>query len=39
MFFQKPLVFKASVYDNIAYGLKIRGRKENMTGGLENSLS
>ncbi|WP_440955534.1 ABC transporter ATP-binding protein [Methanosarcina sp. Mfa9] len=30
MVFQKPLAFKASVYDNIAYGLKIRGRKENM---------
>ncbi len=30
MVFQKPLAFKASVYDNIAYGLKIRGKKENM---------
>jgi len=30
MVFQKPLAFKASVYDNIAYGLKIRGQKENM---------
>ena len=30
MVFQKPLVFKTSVYENIAYGLKIRGKKENM---------
>ena len=30
MVFQKPLAFKASVYDNIAYGLRVRGRKENM---------
>ncbi|MDY9927456.1 ABC transporter ATP-binding protein [Methanosarcina sp.] len=30
MVFQKPLAFKASVYDNIAYGLKIRGKKEDM---------
>jgi molybdopterin-binding protein len=30
MVFQKPLAFKASVYDNIAYGLKVRGKKENM---------
>lgn len=30
MVFQKPLAFKASVYDNIAYGLKVRGRRENM---------
>ncbi|MGE5456818.1 MAG: ABC transporter ATP-binding protein [Methanococcaceae archaeon] len=30
MVFQKPLAFKANVYENIAYGLKIRGKKENM---------
>ena len=30
MVFQKPLAFKTSVYENIAYGLKIRGKKENM---------
>ena len=29
MVFQKPLAFKASVYENVAYGLKIRGKKEN----------
>ncbi len=27
MVFQKPLVFKSTVYENIAYGLKIRGFK------------
>ncbi|WP_414469795.1 ABC transporter ATP-binding protein [Methanobacterium sp. ACI-7] len=30
MVFQKPLAFKASVYDNIAYGLKIRGENKNL---------
>lgn len=38
MVFQKPLAFKASVYDNIAYGLKIRGRKENMDGRIKELL-
>jgi tungstate transport system ATP-binding protein len=28
MVFQKPAVFNASVFDNVAYGLKVRGRKE-----------
>lgn len=26
--FQKPIVFNASVYDNVAYGLKIRGEEK-----------
>lgn len=30
MVFQKPLAFKASVYDNVAFGLKVRGKKQNM---------
>ncbi|MDI6724881.1 MAG: ABC transporter ATP-binding protein [Methanobacterium sp.] len=30
MVFQKPLAFKASVYDNIAFGLKIRGDKKDI---------
>lgn len=30
MVFQKPLAFKASVYDNVAYGLKIRGDTKNL---------
>lgn len=34
MVFQKPLAFKASVYDNVAYGLKIRGKTE----GIENKV-
>ncbi|WP_410508485.1 ABC transporter ATP-binding protein [Methanosarcina hadiensis] len=38
MVFQKPLAFKASVYDNIAYGLKVRGRKENMDGRIKELL-
>lgn len=38
MVFQKPLAFKASVYDNIAYGLKIRGRKENLEGRIKELL-
>ncbi len=28
MVFQKPVVFNASVYDNVAYGLKVRGKDE-----------
>ena len=28
MVFQKPAVFNASVFDNVAYGLEVRGRKE-----------
>lgn len=38
MVFQKPLAFKASVYDNIAYGLKVRGRKENIDGRIKELL-
>lgn len=32
MVFQKPLVFKSTVYDNIAYGLKIRGVSNDEIG-------
>lgn len=38
MVFQKPLAFKVSVYDNIAYGLKIRGKKENMDEKIKDLL-
>jgi len=38
MVFQKPLAFKASVYDNIAYGLKIRRKKENMNKRIKDLL-
>ncbi|MBV1728867.1 MAG: ATP-binding cassette domain-containing protein [Methanobacterium sp.] len=36
--FSKPLAFKASVYDNIVYGLKIRGKKENMDEKIKDAL-
>lgn len=29
MVYQKPIVFKGTVYDNICYGLKIRGKNED----------
>ena len=29
MVFQKPIVFKGTVYDNICYGLKIRGEDKD----------
>jgi len=29
MVFQKPIVFKGTVYDNIRYGLKVRGKNED----------
>jgi tungstate transport system ATP-binding protein len=28
MVFQKPVMFKASVYDNVSYGLKVRGERK-----------
>lgn len=30
MVFQKPLAFKSTVYENVAYGLKIRGDTKNL---------
>ena len=38
MVFQKPLAFKASVYDNVAYGLKIRGKTENIENKVKEIL-
>lgn len=38
MVFQKPLAFKATVYDNIAYGLKIRGNTKDMDGKIKDIL-
>ncbi|MGB9936116.1 MAG: ABC transporter ATP-binding protein [Methanobacterium sp.] len=38
MVFQKPLAFKASVYDNIAYGLKVRGKTKNMDEKIKDIL-
>ena len=31
--FQKPVVFNSTVYDNVAYGLKIRGRGKSVDSG------
>lgn len=38
MVFQKPLAFKASVYDNVAYGLKIRGETKNLEKKVKETL-
>lgn len=39
MVFQKPLVFTASVYENLAYGLKLRGmKKEDIRQRVEEML-
>jgi tungstate transport system ATP-binding protein len=38
MVFQKPLAFKASVYDNVAFGLKIRGDKKDIETRVKETL-
>ncbi|HEX3013333.1 MAG TPA: phosphate ABC transporter ATP-binding protein [Methanobacterium sp.] len=38
MVFQKPLAFKANVYDNVAYGLKIRGEKKDLEKKVKETL-
>jgi tungstate transport system ATP-binding protein len=38
MVFQKPLAFKASVYDNVAYGLKIRGETKDLEKKVKETL-
>lgn len=38
MVFQKPLAFKASVYDNVAFGLKIRGDKKDIKTRVKETL-
>ncbi|MGZ7095877.1 MAG: ATP-binding cassette domain-containing protein, partial [Methanobacterium sp.] len=38
MVFQKPLAFKSSVYNNVAFGLKIRGKTENMDKRIKENL-
>lgn len=38
MVFQKPLAFNASVYDNVAFGLKIRGDKKDMETRVKETL-
>lgn len=38
MVFQKPLAFKSSVYDNVAFGLKIRGDKRDIKNRIKETL-
>ncbi|MGZ7116140.1 MAG: ATP-binding cassette domain-containing protein [Methanobacterium sp.] len=36
--FQKPLAFKSNVYNNVAFGLKIRGKTKNMDKKIKETL-
>ena len=38
MVFQQPNPFPKSIYDNVAYGLRIQGRTENLDGKVEEAL-
>lgn len=38
MVFQKPNPFPKSIYDNVAYGLRIQGKDENLDTQVENAL-
>jgi phosphate transport system ATP-binding protein len=38
MVFQKPNPFPKSIYDNIAFGLKVHGLKDDLDGRVENAL-
>lgn len=38
MVFQKPLAFKGNVYDNVAFGLKIRGDKKDIKARVKETL-
>ena len=38
MVFQKPLAFKATVYENVAYGLKVRGKTKDIDKKIKNIL-
>jgi phosphate transport system ATP-binding protein len=38
MVFQKPNPFPKSIYENVAYGLRINGIKDNMDGRVEKAL-
>ncbi|WP_238480015.1 phosphate ABC transporter ATP-binding protein PstB [Natranaeroarchaeum sulfidigenes] len=38
MVFQKPNPFPKSIYDNVAYGLRIKGQTENMDEAVEQAL-
>jgi phosphate transport system ATP-binding protein len=38
MVFQRPNPFPKSIYDNVAYGLRIVGKKDNLDGRVEQAL-
>jgi phosphate transport system ATP-binding protein len=38
MVFQKPNPFPKSIYDNVAYGLRVNGTKDNLDGRVEKAL-
>jgi len=38
MVFQKPNPFPKSIYDNVAYGLRIKGQTENLDAAVEQAL-
>jgi phosphate transport system ATP-binding protein len=38
MVFQRPNPFPKSIYDNVAYGLRIHGMKDDLDGRVENAL-
>ena len=38
MVFQKPNPFHSSIYDNVAYGMRILGMKKDLAGRVENAL-
>ena len=38
MVFQKPNPFPKSIYDNVAFGPRVAGRRENLDDGVERSL-
>ena len=38
MVFQRPNPFPKSIYDNVAYGLRILGMKDDLDGRVEKAL-
>ena len=38
MVFQRPNPFPKSIYDNVAYGLRILGMKDDLDGRVERAL-
>jgi phosphate transport system ATP-binding protein len=39
MVFQRPNPFPKSIYDNVAYGLRLHGMKDNLDGRVEHALT